>query len=231
MSVFMRSAGEIPYEAALTACAAHLRQMHRIQQSWTGESAIVRFGTPHYLDDLKTAAALCGVEWSPAIAARVVDPKERHHRPAYVAHSAQRLYERLGGEVGDLSAKRNLRILQEDAGEREALLRTKTRDARREAKQALIERTRVESLEARQPSTKDAVAPLSQGKFAEPSSPGSEPDAAPSAAFEAEARRRLEALSEALADVRQSLEALRSSKRMASRRRPVSGAFREENPN
>lgn len=236
MSVFMRSAGEIPYERALNACAAHLRQMHRIQQSWSGESATIRFGTPQYLDDLNSAATLCGLEWSPAIAARVVDLQERHHRAAYVAHPAQRLYERLGVQVGDHSAKRNLRILQEDAAEREALLRTKSHAARREAKQALIERTRVESLEARQPSTKDAVAPVSQGKVARPPSHGSAPshgsgrDAAASAIFETETTRRLESIGEDLAALRQSLESLRKETRRTSRRRPVSRSFGEENP-
>lgn len=230
MSVFMRSAGEIPYERALTACSAHLRQMHRIQQAWTGESALVRFGTSHYFDDLKAAATVCGLEWSETTAAGVVDPNERHHRAAYVAHSAQRLYERLGGEVGNLSSKRNLRILQEDAATREALLRTRAHDARREAKQALIERTRVESLEARKPSTNDAVAPVPQGKLAgkplrrsDSEVPGSTP------AFEAATTRRLERLTEELAAVRRSIEALQNGTPGRKPRRRSSRVVRDEN--
>lgn len=231
MSVFMRSAGEIPYDRALTACSAHLRQMHRIQQAWTGESALVRFGTPHYFDDLKAATTLCGLEWSEKIAAGVVDPHERHHRAAYVAHPAQRLYERLGGEVGNLSSNRNLRILQEDAATREALLRARAHDARREAKQALIERTRVESLEARQPSTNDAVAPIPQGKLAGNLSRRSESEIrASTAAFEAATTQRLETMNEELTAIRQSIEALQSGTSGRKRRRHSSHIVRDENP-
>jgi hypothetical protein len=231
MSVFMRSAGEIPYDRALSACSAHLRQMHRIRQAWTGESALLRFGTPHYFDDLKNASTLCGLEWSESAAAGVVDPQERHHRAAYVAHSAQRLYERLGGEVGNLSSNRNLRILQEDAAAREALLRTRAHDARREAKQALIERTRVESLEARQPSRKDAVAPVPQGMLAGKPSRGNESESLSTApAFETETMKRLETLAEELAAIRQSIEALQDRARGRKRRRRSSGVVRDENP-
>ncbi|HEV7281159.1 MAG TPA: hypothetical protein VGN57_13230 [Pirellulaceae bacterium] len=133
MSIYSRSGGEIPYDAALDATEGHLRQMIRIRDAWQGESALVRFQGEEYFVDLQSAATLCGLDWSDEIARQVVDPKERHQRAAYIDHPAQRLFEELAGQSSRPDEQENQRILQQDAIKREAVLRRTMHDWRAKA--------------------------------------------------------------------------------------------------
>jgi hypothetical protein len=133
MSIYSRSGGEIPYDAALDATEGHLRQMIRIRDEWQGESALVRFQGEQYFDDLKSAATLCGLNWSDEIVRQVVDPGERHQRAAAIDHPAQRLFEELAGEPLRLDEQENQRILQQDSARREAILRKTMHDWRAKA--------------------------------------------------------------------------------------------------
>lgn len=133
MSIYSRSGGEIPYDAALDATEGHLRQMIRIRDEWQGEKSLVRFEGEQYFDDLKSASTLCGLTWSDEIARRVVDPKERHQRAAFIDHPAQRLFEELAGQAARPDEQENQRILQQDALKREAILRRTMHDWRAKA--------------------------------------------------------------------------------------------------
>lgn len=133
MSIYSRSGGEFAYDAALDATEAHLRQMIRIRDEWQGESALVRFEGEQYFDDLRSAAQLCGLNWSDETARQIVDPEERHQRAAYVDHPAQRLFEALAGQPVRPAELENVRILQQDAIRREAVLRKTMHDWRAKA--------------------------------------------------------------------------------------------------
>lgn len=133
MSICSRSNGEFAYDAALDATAGHLKQMIRIRDEWQGESALVRFEGEQYFDDLKAAATLCGLTWSDEIARQIVDPEERHQRPAFIDHPAQSLYEELAGPSARPDEQENLRTLQKDAIKREATLRQLMYDWRAKA--------------------------------------------------------------------------------------------------
>lgn len=134
MSVFRRSHGEFRYEAALDACAAHLRQMSRIRDAWKGDRVVVRFEEGRYFGDLEKAAPVCGLRWSEDTARRVVDPAEWHFRPAVVLHPAQELYDRLAGEREGFDPLENQRMLRDDADQRESLLRKRMHDWRAKSK-------------------------------------------------------------------------------------------------
>jgi hypothetical protein len=133
MSVYSRSGGEIPYDAALDATEAHLRQMLRIRDEWQGESALVRFEGEQFFEDLRSAAQLCGLAWSDETARQIVDPEERHQRAACIEHPSQRLFDELAGESARPDGDENHRILQQDAIKREAILRKTMHDWRAKA--------------------------------------------------------------------------------------------------
>jgi hypothetical protein len=125
MSLFTRSRSAQSYRTCLDVTAVHLRRLAAIVDGWPEPVARVRFGSPHYEEDLARAVASCGLDWDLEKRRRCFDAACVHHAAAVLAHESQRLHEALGG--ADESAMddpiHNLAIVEADASVRESLYR------------------------------------------------------------------------------------------------------------
>jgi hypothetical protein len=125
MSLFTRSRSAQSYRTCLDVTAVHLRRLAAIVDAWPEPVARVRFGSPHYEEDLARAVASCGLDWDPEKRRRCFDAACVHHGAAVVAHESQRLHEALGGtdEAAMEDPIHNLAIVEVDASARESLYR------------------------------------------------------------------------------------------------------------
>jgi hypothetical protein len=125
MSLFARSRSAHGYANCLDVTAVHLRRLAAIVDGWPEPVARVRFGGPHYEEELAQAVASCGLDWDPEKARRCFDATCVHHTSAVVAHDSQRLHDALSGsdDATTVDPIRNLAIVEADASSRESLYR------------------------------------------------------------------------------------------------------------
>jgi glycosyltransferase involved in cell wall biosynthesis len=128
MSLFMRGKGEYSYRDALDVTAVHFQQMHRIMESCPDGCAVVRYSPDVVAQDLRRAAELCGLDWSPDVLDQLYDAGCRHHLAAVVSHPAQEAFERLGMPSGAVDLAR----IEEDAARREAIIQPRIEQLREE---------------------------------------------------------------------------------------------------
>jgi hypothetical protein len=123
MSIFRRSGGEIPYPTALDVTAVHFERMLEILDRWPGDRALVRFDMRVFRDDLRRAAAVCGLPWRDEALDGVYDAECKHHDPVAITHPAQALFDRLSGQESPLGGAEHLVRLERDATIRETTVR------------------------------------------------------------------------------------------------------------
>jgi hypothetical protein len=125
MSLFTRSRSAYSYRTCLDVTAVHLRRLATIVESWPESIARVRFGSPHYEEDLARAVASCGLVWDPEMARRCFEATCIHHGSAVIAHESHRLYEALAraDEAAAVDPVHNLAIIEADALARESVYR------------------------------------------------------------------------------------------------------------
>ncbi|MGA2035608.1 MAG: hypothetical protein ABSG68_25450, partial [Thermoguttaceae bacterium] len=126
MSVFMRGKGRYSYAEALDVVAVNLRRIGEIRRRWGGPQATVRFDPRVLQDDLRQAAALCGVAWQDDVFRAVYDPSDRHHEAVRIAHDAQEVFDQLSG-LPEHAPPSDAARLARDAALREKLLQSQYR--------------------------------------------------------------------------------------------------------
>jgi hypothetical protein len=119
MSIFTRGKGAVAYRDALEVTAVHYRRMRHVIEGWSGESAVVRFDSDLFTDDLRRLADACHLTWNEELFTQVYDASCRHHEPAPVVHRAEALFRQLGGQSADGGSPATLARLETDAATRE----------------------------------------------------------------------------------------------------------------
>jgi len=131
MSRFRRAGGQVGYQTALDVTAVHFARMHDILESWPDRRATVRFDTRVLADDLRHAAAVCGLTWREDALKDAFDAQCKHHEPAAIDHPAQQAFARLAGLEVSGPGRGNRDRLLADAALRETLLHEQLEDVRR----------------------------------------------------------------------------------------------------
>lgn len=127
MSIFMRGRGKYTYHDALSVTAVNLQRIQEIRQTWPGEQVLVRFDPRVYADDMRAAAAACGLAWQEDVFRATFDPSDKHHVPTRVQHPAQQLFDTLSG-LPAIPNQGELLRLASDAAVREKLLQSQLTD-------------------------------------------------------------------------------------------------------
>jgi hypothetical protein len=124
MSLCNRSNGALGYWTCLDITKVHLKQMLAIVKNAAQVSRSIEFGGGAFPEHLDEVVRFCGLHWDTSIASRVFDQSCVHHEPAAVSHSAQLLYEEMGGRRTIRSAeKENGWLVARDARKCETLTR------------------------------------------------------------------------------------------------------------
>ena len=144
--------------------------------------------------------------------------KKETHRNAHIQGS--HLVPPAGRNVDGIAGLQDDLERPDFAAEREALLRSRMLEARRESKRALIERTRLESQEAKEVSTKEPVAPIPVATSAFPRNAGANGLVSESAktASGIDVYDRLDAMNAELVAIRKAIEELGGGKSVRRRR-------------
>ncbi|MBN2475437.1 MAG: hypothetical protein JXB62_12570 [Pirellulales bacterium] len=124
MSMFARGPGKVSYATGLDLALVHMKRMREIRDTWQGDRALVRFDSRTLAEDLRRAAATCGLPWRDDVLDDVYDQSCKHHEPVVVAHEAQAVFEDLAELPSGTATfgKEQLARLQHDAGLRETIL-------------------------------------------------------------------------------------------------------------
>jgi predicted nucleic acid-binding Zn-ribbon protein len=124
MSIFSRAKGALSYFDALDVTAVHFQRMIDVRAAVSGPCPVVCFEPQTFPADLARAAEICGLRWDAEQFARVYDTSCRHHEPAVISHPAQKLFLQLRPDARRPSPAENVRRIENDAVQREALIRT-----------------------------------------------------------------------------------------------------------
>jgi hypothetical protein len=124
MSIFSRAKGALSYFDALDVTAVHFRRMLAVRADVSGPCPVVCFEPQSFPADLARAAEACGLTWDAEKFATVYDASCRHHEPAVISHEAQELFQQLRPDVRRPSAAENVQRIEDDAAQREAMIRT-----------------------------------------------------------------------------------------------------------
>jgi hypothetical protein len=146
MSIFVRGKGQYTYHDALEVTAVNFRRIREICRGWKGRQARVRFDPQFYEQDLRKAAATCGLAWCQEAFGGVYKPAERHHDPARIVHPAQTVFDELSGQAGHAEDS-NAMILSRDAALREKVLQSQLISSLERYEQTV--RREIESLKKR----------------------------------------------------------------------------------
>lgn len=157
MSLCTRSRGDIPYWQALDAVGVHLQRMKIAHEELGEASHIVRFGTPHFWDDMKRLALAGGLSWDDETVRRVYDPSCVHHKPAVVVHRSQTILNELSDDAwAAFDPAANAEQLARDSRKYESVMHVQLSGARRELGKAIVARCEAQELaEAVGPKTRD----------------------------------------------------------------------------